>query len=713
MKLASIRVKNYKALRDIEFPLSQFVCLTGENNAGKSSVLQAMSLFLSPVKLDSHHFFDPSKEMTVSIMFLDIEEADLMRLDEEPRERIRALTKNGELGLTRRFRFEGETELGYYTLLPKDKNYSKEVVDAALKGKKTKGDISKAVATLIPTRAGDLPPDLSTQKDAKALIERWGDALPANEKGLQFKPIPTGAGFSITPLLPEDIYIPAVKDLRDDINLKQGSSFGKVLGILMDRIELKLTEEAGLFEKLRAKLTRVEREGAIEDNRLQEIQEIEATIQRFVRESFASIDLELEIPPPELKTVLSTARIFVNDGTKGPIDFKGDGLRRAVFFAILRTYVELNAEKKTIEEPVEAGAVRPSKRGYILLFEEPELFLHPDAQRILFDALRVFAKDHHVIVTTHSPIFLGPGAATFVRMGKSKDKDVQKPYTIATPVDLKGMNPRDEFQLICFENNNAALFAKKVVLVEGDSEAIVFPHIALTLNPEWSCSKKSVAFVQVKGKGSIQRYRSFFKRFNVHPFVVADLDVILRDFDKLDPTDRQNKLRAKLLNLVDKALPKEAAEPSDKETKDAQKQGVLRGLWAKAKQAKREYEADKNKLTELERAIQEFFDWERRENRLMVLQNPPNEEIRNALNELINVMRESGVHILSKGAIEEYYPDGEVIKGRDKPSRAQCYRNVVTTRAEIIANCPIVQVNADGETKPELEIICEAVFRPD
>ena len=710
MKLSNVQITNYKALREINFPLSNFVCLTGENNAGKSSVLQAISLFLSPNKLDSHYYFDPTKEITITLTFSEIDEADLMRLDEEPRERIRGIITGGNLALTRRFRFEGETELGYYTLLPKDKNYSKEVIDAAFKGKTAKADVRTTIAALFPLKAGEIPADIAKQKDAKVLIEKWGEALPATEKELQFKPIPTGAGFSITPLLPEDIYIPAVKDLKDDINLKQGSSFGKVLGILMDKIESKLTEEAGLFEKLKAKLTRVQKEGGIEDNRLKEIQDIEATIQKFVRESFASVDLELEIPPPELKTVLSTARIFVNDGNKGPIDFKGDGLRRAVFFAILRTYVELNAEKKPdAATPEEPGAVKPSDRGYILLFEEPELFLHPDAQKILFDALSVFAKVHHVIVTTHSPLFLGPGAATFVRMSKARKEGIPKPFTVATPVDLKDVNPKDEFQLICFENNNAALFAKKVVLVEGDSEVIVFPHIASTLKAEWSCTKQSVAFVQAKGKGSIQRYRSFFKRFSLPTLVVADLDVIIQGFDKLDPTGDQQKLRAELLALVDKILPKETPEPAGKDIKDAKGKGSLKALWAKAREAKMDFDADKSKLPELEKAVQEFFDWEKKESKLVALQNPPNKEISNALAKLLSSMRETGVHILSKGAIEDYYPTG-AITGKDKPSKAQSYRNVVTTREQVIANCPLLPIGADGAGKPELEIICESVF---
>lgn len=47
MLLKHLKITNYRALKEVEMPLSAFVCLTGENNAGKSSVLQALSLFLS------------------------------------------------------------------------------------------------------------------------------------------------------------------------------------------------------------------------------------------------------------------------------------------------------------------------------------------------------------------------------------------------------------------------------------------------------------------------------------------------------------------------------------------------------------------------------------------------------------------------------------------------------------------------------------------
>jgi hypothetical protein len=77
--------------------------------------------------------------------------------------------------------------------------------------------------------------------------------------------------------------------------------------------------------------------------------------------------------------------------------------------------------------------------------------------------------------------------------------------------------------------------------------------------------------------------------------------------------------------------------------------------------------------------------------------------------ELLASLRQSGIYVLSKGAIENYYPAAG-ITGGDKPSKAQSYRNVVTTRDQVVANCPTIQINGAGVTKPELELICEAVF---
>lgn len=42
MRLERITIANFKGLREVQFEPTRFSCLVGENNAGKSTVLQAI-----------------------------------------------------------------------------------------------------------------------------------------------------------------------------------------------------------------------------------------------------------------------------------------------------------------------------------------------------------------------------------------------------------------------------------------------------------------------------------------------------------------------------------------------------------------------------------------------------------------------------------------------------------------------------------------------
>ena len=60
-------------------------------------------------------------------------------------------------------------------------------------------------------------------------------------------------------MLPVPIYIPAVKDLADDIKTAESAPFGKILGILLLAVEPKLPDAQHLFDELNTKLNRVQR----------------------------------------------------------------------------------------------------------------------------------------------------------------------------------------------------------------------------------------------------------------------------------------------------------------------------------------------------------------------------------------------------------------------------------------------------------------------
>ncbi len=714
MRLSELTITNYKALRDVTIPLSRFGCLIGENNSGKSSFLQALTLFFSGTKLDASYFFDESKPIRISVTFKDIDDADLVRLAEKHRTKVVEIVNNGCLTLIRYFSGpNSKSTLLYNTLMPIEERFSKNSIDMLVKGQRRGQTFVDRVVETFPELDGII--DISMhQGDVRDRIKDLADSLSEEQKEPVDTDLPTGIDTSIIPMLPEPLYVPAVKDLADEIKTKQTTSFGKILNILLKIIEPKLPDAQELFEELNSKLNRVQQpDGTFVDERLEEVRLIESTVEKYVNESFADVSLHINIPPPELQAILTSTCIYVDDGVEGLIDSKGDGLRRAVLFSILRSYVKLNTEltPTPTEEPAEAAQPQDGSApaSYLLLFEEPELYLYPKAQSILFNALGFFAEKHHVLVTTHSPMFFGPEATeTFVKLQRVTDPEIaDKPFTQVQPVDLTDITTKDQFQIICYDNNNAAFFAKTVVLVEGDSDYLVLPHIAKTLNPSWDVAQSPVIYARIMGKGNIRRYRNFFHRFDVRVPVIADLDLIITGFDHIDPNQSLSEIRSELIQKVDELL---STSDNDEEpsataasARTAHNSGELKGLWQSVLECEDKLEAGTCTQDDLDEAVNSFYAYTKKKDRLDVLKNPDNDELLSLKLRLLDELRKDDVYVLEKGAVEDYYPQG--INGVDKPSRAFEFCKSFTNSDDILECCNEQVYERDGEELREKEFI--------
>lgn len=719
MLISHVAIENYRALRDVQLPVSRFACLIGENNAGKSSSMQALKLFFSGTKLPVTNFFDTERPVRIAVTFDKITDGDLARLAPEHRDRVATMLTNRCLTLVRVYSPDGKSSLLYNTSVPADPRFSADQVAGLVKGQRPGKNFVARILEVFPELDGVISAELS-QEGMKDAIFALGESLPDESKVVVDQPLKTGIDKSITPMLPDPIYIPAVKDLGDDIKTTEGTPFGKILGILLPIVEAKLPAMQDLFQELNRKLNPVQQaDGGIIDERLDELKEIESTVQKYVRESFADVSLRISIPPPDLKSVLASAQIFADDGVEGLIDSKGDGLRRAIVFSILRSYVDLKAAHGQAEAEIAdeeqaalniSAQARPSAPSYILMFEEPELFLHPKAQHILFDALRVFAKDHQVLVTTHSPMFLGPTATeSFIKLRKVSDAAIApKPFTQAQAVDVSTLSAKDQFQLICFENNNAAFFASKVVLVEGDSDFLLMPHIARTINPSWDVARTPVTFVRITGKGNIRRYREFFRRFDVRVPVITDLDFLVQGFEHIDPCDRMNEVRSRLLAKVDSLIEDDAPAPTMKDAKSARDSGELKNLWKEVKERTQQLRMDACTPAHLTDAVERFYAWQRKTDRNCVLQRSDDGEMVSLKHELLGMLRERDVFVLERGAIEEYYPPE--IGGGDKPSRAQEFCEKVSTREAVLACCGEQPTYRDGGVEKEFSLIFGKIF---
>lgn len=696
-------ISNYRSLKDCNISLAPFVCIVGENNAGKSTILLALSLFFSGTKLSLAEFYDPSLPIRIEITFEEITQGDINRIPDEHRERILSLINEGKLKLLRKYQTDGSSELLCKRLMPKDERFDLNQIGQLLRGLRGNA-IGERLRDHLPEFASRFE-GVTTQAAAQEIIQEIIRTLPANELEEREQPLPTGIPNSIRSLLPEPILIPAVKDVTDDIKTKESATFGKLISILLKDIEdaEEVQHIIKSFDELHSLLNKsVTQDGETVDHRLTQVKEIESLISQYLQESFPRVELELKIPPPELKQVFSNAQILIDDGVKDIVETKGDGLKRSVTFALLRSY----ADKK--KNPTHnAGGITASAAPYLFLFEEPELYLHPSAQRVLFDALVKISERHQVIVTTHSPMFFSPTAiGTFIKMVK-KYPEIGKPYGHAITIDLLGnMSARDAFQIICFENNSAAFFANKVVLVEGDSDLCFYKHVAKVLNREWDFDARNIPIVRIYGKGNVRRYRDFFTAFGIDVYVILDLDVLISDFDKLGVSENSNAIRNRLIEALDQIAEAENIDGSP--TREKIKEMVRRYTW------RERYERLKvlagkvtsgRTLTEEEiEEINLLFSEEVDTKRKMVLKRDMDQVP--FKNELLTALREEKVFVLSKGTVEDYYPAG--VSGEDKPSKALHACTMLRNRDSIMAVCPLV---TDGEDEVlEFEAIFKRIF---
>lgn len=702
MELEKIIISNFKGLQTAEYSPKSFTCLVGENNAGKSSVLQSVVFALQrPTNLPSNVFYDEAAPIMFRCTFSGITANDLLRLAEEHRVKIEPLVYEGRFSLVVRYTCGEKVEIKVLKKEPIEERLKTEFINERLKGKK--GAALEAVIEEYYPEWLEGFPEGANITQAKEYLGGRIEALPPENFELQETPLPSGISSSIKNFLPDSIYIPAVKNINDDLKTTQSTSFGRLLGLLLEDLTPDLEDINTSLTNLKRILNRVVENGVEVDARHEKVRELEGLVESFLGENFPQAKVEMEIPPPELKTILNSAEIYIDDGSRDLIDCKGDGIKRSLTFALLRTYVH-RLEAPPAEAPP-AGLGEATKQPLVFLFEEPELYLHPKSQKILFENLGAISKSHQVMVTTHSPLFFAPGiTAKFIRV--SKNGSEPKPVGLLHPVDFElDAESAETFRLAKFDHAEAGFFSSKVVLFEGESDDFFLGHVAKQLNTNWDFDRENVAMVRVGGKGNFGKFRKFFESFGIKVLIIADLDAIFEGFNHLGATENCNVLRDQILQTIDQRIQELGISPelNSKQVRKKITKESWRERYENAKQALRDCQQGAQLTDELMAQIDALFVWEEPDAREKAIRD--DNDSFNALIPLIDSLRNDGIFVLSKGPIEDYYPDGVPSHGA-KPDRALRAIELLPDRDSVVA----ISSPLEAERPTELEEIFHSIF---
>lgn len=178
----------------------------------------------------------------------------------------------------------------------------------------------------------------------------------------------------------------------------------------------------------------------------------------------------------------------------------GEGLQNAIVLAILQAFEETK------------------RKGAIILLEEPEMFLHPQMQRSLYKTLREIGKTNQVIYTTHSPHFVSvPEYDQVLLVRKPPTGTTAKASTL--PANAKR---REKMVKELDPERNELFFARRLLLVEGDTEKLAFPVYAQRLGLD--LDREGATIVEVGGKRNLMEFAQIAISFEIPTGIVYDED---------------------------------------------------------------------------------------------------------------------------------------------------------------------------------------------
>jgi len=497
-RLHKLIIKNFRCIgeRPVEIELDDIVVLVGPNNAGKSSILRAYEVVMSHGSNDGHLSIDDFPNSKINQERLPEIELQTVVFDNSPGDRwIQDI--NGEKFVRERWVW---TNPGA--------------------GKRQGFDFKK-------NNWDDEVP--------------WGAPNVANSR----RPQPHRVDAFSDPQTQTKEIVDLLMSILNE-RVKQLQTFKNEDGN-------EETDYSQLLQKIQEIQTKI-----VEESQ-DEIQKVETEVSTIVERVFPNYKIKFNARPEEdieksINLFKTNPQLLMGpaDGYQSTIERQGSGARRTLLWAALRyiseTGLAKNAGRKTASKK---DTLSNTQRPHVLLLDEPELCLHPNAIReacnVLYDLPQ--SGNWQVMVTTHSPAFidLSRNNTTIIRVERGEDGEING-TTLFRPNRVR-LDDNDKQRLkllnVCDPYVAEFFFGGRIVIVEGDTEYTAFKYVILK-NPE---KFKDVHIIRARGKATIVSLIKILNHFGSKYSVLHDSDTPLTKELKRNPAWATNQNILDAINL--------------------------------------------------------------------------------------------------------------------------------------------------------------------
>lgn len=519
MKIHKIEIYNWRSIIHDSIDFKDLMIFIGQNNHGKSNILSSLLFFFGEIGLQDLDFNGSSNELWVEIEFNNLQEDEKVTFQKYVTAsntiKVRKVAKKGE----------GFTYNGY--LEEPNEDWLKEENISSYTSRDSAQELP--LYEYLPD-SGRITKDMFKQAQIE-YIKNHSDSISFEYK-LETNNF-LGAKNVAKGIFGDLFFIPSIKKASDELSAKGNSVFGQ----LYSRVINKMSESDPKFIEAKQKITELSKilnkttdDGQPNNNRPSDLTSLETRLDEELKSWKAKIDIQ--ITPPNVDDIFRVgANVWIDDGIKTDIERKGHGLQRALIFALLKAWSKILKEDREVstesEGDQDSSNVRIRKRSAskstYFIFEEPELFLHPQAQKELFSSLVALSEDEsQIILCTHSSSFLGLEHHKSICIVR-KDSIEEGTKILQCTDDLfSELEEKKRFNLSYWINPDRSelFFAKKVILVEGQTDKSVIPLIAEKLG----VFRYDFTLIDCGSKDTIPQYVHLLNKFKLNYTVVYDKD---------------------------------------------------------------------------------------------------------------------------------------------------------------------------------------------